>query len=335
MKLLKRYFSLKCESLALNKYLDKSPNVFFLYGSEVVLRNNSKDTLKKYLHTKGFYERRIITKEHFDQIEQTIIESSNGSLFSSKLIIDIYHDQGKIPDQIIKIFELDNISNNENIAIIINSHNEKLNNANKWVKKMDQYALIVECKKLKSFEEKIWLKNQLEFINEADKKKFIQNIYEMNIGNLVAQQNEVDILRLIYKNGMEASGIFINDSAEFIPFELEDEIIAFNTNRALRIINTIKESEAHYAPLLVWIIGKVINNSTAAKQNSNPQSSLQKSGVWSNKISSYINFMKVHSLQKLIDLQKNIYELDLTTKGLNKRNFWNDIDNIIIKMTSN
>ena len=325
---------MKCESLALNKYLDKSQNIFFLYGSEVVLRNNSKNILKKYLDTKGFYERRIITKEHFDQIEQTIIESLNGSLFSSKLIIDIYHDQGKMPDQIIKIFEIDNISNNENIAIIINSHDEKLNSANKWVKKIDQHALIVECKKLKSFEEKIWLKNQLAFIDESDKKKFIQSIYEMNVGNLVAQQNEVDILRLIYKSGMEVSGIFTNDSAEFIPFELEDEVIACNTSRALRIINTIKESEAHYAPLLVWIIGKVVNNSTAAKQNSNPQLSLQKSGVWSNKISSYIDFMRLHSLQKLIDLQKNIYELDLTTKGLSKRNFWNDLDNIIIKMTS-
>ena len=325
---------MKCESLALNKYLDKSQKIFFLYGSEVVLRNNSKNILKKYLDTKGFYERRIITKEHFDQIEQTIIESLNGSLFSSKLIIDIYHDQGKMPDQIIKIFEIDNISNNENIAIIINSHNEKLNSANKWVKKIDQHALIVECKKLKSFEEKIWLKNQLAFIDESDKKKFIQSIYEMNVGNLVAQQNEVDILRLIYKSGMEVSGIFTNDSAEFIPFELEDEVIACNTSRALRIINTIKESEAHYAPLLVWIIGKVVNNSTAAKQNSNPQLSLQKSGVWSNKISSYIDFMRLHSLQKLIDLQKNIYELDLTTKGLSKRNFWNDLDNIIIKMTS-
>ena len=325
---------MKCESLALNKYLDKSQNIFFLYGSEVVLRNNSKNILKKYLDTKGFYERRIITKEHFDQIEQTIIESLNGSLFSSKLIIDIYHDQGKMPDQIIKIFEIDNISNNENIAIIINSHNEKLNSANKWVKKIDQHALIVECKKLKSFEEKIWLKNQLAFIDESDKKKFIQSIYEMNVGNLVAQQNEVDILRLIYKSGMEVSGIFTNDSAEFIPFELEDEVIACNTSRALRIINTIKESEAHYAPLLVWIIGKVVNNSTAAKQNSNPQLSLQKSGVWSNKISSYIDFMRLHSLQKLIDLQKNIYELDLTTKGLSKRNFWNDLDNIIVKMTS-
>jgi DNA polymerase-3 subunit delta len=326
---------LKCESLALNKYLDKSPNIFFLYGTEVVLRNDTKDILKKHLYKTGFHERKLITKEHFDEIEQVIIESSSGSLFGSKLIIDIHHDQGKIPDQIIKIFEIDNIGNNTNVAIIINSHNEKLNSSTKWVKKMDQHALIVECKKLKSFEEKIWLKNQLGFVDDTDMKSFIENIYEMNIGNLVAQQNEVDILKLIYKSGMKASGIFENDSAEFIPFELEDEIVALNTSHALRIIKSIKESEAHYAPLLVWIIGKIINNSTSAKQNSNPELSLQKTGVWSNKISLYINFIKIHSLQKLIGLQKNIYELDLTSKGLNKRNFWDDIDNIIIKMTSN
>ena len=326
---------MKCESLALNKYLDKSPNIFFLYGTEVVLRNDTKDILKKHLYKTGFHERKLITKEHFDEIEQVIIESSSGSLFGSKLIIDIHHDQGKIPDQIIKIFEIDNIGNNTNVAIIINSHNEKLNSSTKWVKKMDQHALIVECKKLKSFEEKIWLKNQLGFVDDTDMKSFIENIYEMNIGNLVAQQNEVDILKLIYKSGMKASGIFENDSAEFIPFELEDEIVALNTSHALRIIKSIKESEAHYAPLLVWIIGKIINNSTSAKQNSNPQLSLQKTGVWSNKISLYINFIKIHSLQKLIGLQKNIYELDLTSKGLNKRNFWDDIDNIIIKMTSN
>ena len=326
---------MKCESLALNKYLDKSPNIFFLYGTEVVLRNDTKDILKKHLYKTGFHERKLITKEHFDEIEQVIIESSSGSLFSSKLIIDIHHDQGKIPDQIIKIFEIDNIGNNTNVAIIINSHNEKLNSSTKWVKKMDQHALIVECKKLKSFEEKIWLKNQLGFVDDTDMKSFIENIYEMNIGNLVAQQNEVDILKLIYKSGMKASGIFENDSAEFIPFELEDEIVALNTSHALRIIKSIKESEAHYAPLLVWIIGKIINNSTSAKQNSNPELSLQKTGVWSNKISLYINFIKIHSLQKLIGLQKNIYELDLTSKGLNKRNFWDDIDNIIIKMTSN
>ena len=326
---------MKCESLALNKYLDKSPNIFFLFGTEVVLRNSSKDILKKYLDTKGFQEKRLITKEHFDQIEQSIIESSSGSLFGSKLIIDIHHDQGKIPDQIIKIFEIDNISNNENIAIIINSHNEKLNSKTKLYKAMEKNALIVECSKLKSFEEKIWLKAQLEFIPEQDRKNLIQNIYELNAGNLVAQQNEINILKLIYKDGVDISHLFYTDSAEFEPFELEDALTNLNTRHALRITSSIKDSEAHYAPLLVWIIGKIVTSSAIAKQNTNPKLSLEKSGIWSSKIASYMNFIKFHSLQKLISLQKNVYELDLTSKGLSKKNFWDDVDRMIISMTTN
>ena len=50
---------------------------------------------------------------------------------------------------------------------------------------------------------------------------------------------------------------------------------------------------------------------------------------------SYMNFIKFHSLQKLISLQKNVYELDLTSKGLSKKNFWDDLDRMIISMTTN
>ena len=326
---------MKCESLSLGKYLEKSQNIFFIFGSEVVLRNNSKDLIKEYLSQKGFNERRLITKENFDNIEQIIIESSGGSLFGSKLIIDISHDQGRLPDKIEKIFQIENIFNNENIAIIINSHNEKLNSKTKLYKAMEKNALIIECSKLKSFEEKIWLKAQLEFIPEQDRKSLIQNIYELNAGNLVAQQNEINILKLIYKDGVDISHLFYTDSAEFEPFELEDALTNLNTRHALRITSSIKDSEAHYAPLLVWIIGKIVTSSTIAKQNTNPKLSLEKSGIWSSKIASYMNIIKFHSLQNLISLQKNVYELDLTSKGLSKKNFWDDVDKMIISMTTN
>jgi DNA polymerase III delta subunit len=251
------------------------------------------------------------------------------------LIIDISHDQGRLPDKIEKIFQIENIFNNENIAIIINSHNEKLNSKTKLYKAMEKNALIIECSKLKSFEEKIWLKAQLEFIPEQDRKSLIQNIYELNAGNLVAQQNEINILKLIYKDGVDISHLFYTDSAEFEPFELEDALTNLNTRHALRITSSIKDSEAHYAPLLVWIIGKIVTSSTIAKQNTNPKLSLEKSGIWSSKIASYMNFIKFHSLQKLISLQKNVYELDLTSKGLSKKNFWDDVDKMIISMTTN
>ena len=326
---------MKCESLSLAKYIEKFQNIFFIFGPEVVLRNNSKDLIREHLSQKGFNERRIVTKENFDQIEQIIIESSGGSLFGSKLIIDISHDQGRLPDKIEKIFNIDNIFDNENIAIIINSHNEKLNRNTKLYKTMEKNALIIECNKLKSFEEKIWLKSQLEFIPDQYRKDFVQNIYELNAGNLVAQQNEINILKLTYKNGIDVSNLLYTDSAEFEPFELEDAVTNLNTKHALRITSSIKNSDAHYAPLLVWIIGKIVTSSAIAKQNANPKLSLEKSGIWSSKIASYMKFIKFHSLQKLISFQKNVYELDLTTKGLSKKNFWDDVDRIIVNLTKN
>jgi DNA polymerase III delta subunit len=326
---------LKCESLSLGKYLEKSQNIFFIFGSEVVLRNNSKDLIKECLSQRGFNERRVINKENFDQIEQIIIESSGGSLFGSRLIIDINHDQGRLPDKLEKIFQIDKIFNNENIAIIINSHNDKLNSRTRLYKAMEKNSLIVECSKLKSFEEKIWLKSQLEFIPAKDRKNLINNMYELNAGNLVAQQNEISILKLIYKNDIDISNLFHIDSAEFVPFELEDALINLNVKHALRITKSIKDSEAHYAPLLVWIIGKIVTTSAIAKQNTNTRLSLEKSGVWSNKVSSYMNFIKFHSLQELISMQKNVYELDLTSKGLSKNSFWDDIDRMIVNLTTN
>ncbi|NCX30536.1 MAG: DNA-directed DNA polymerase, partial [Proteobacteria bacterium] len=230
---------------------------------------------------------------------------------------------------------LNNISKNQNIALIINSHNEKLNSSTKWVKSMDKVALIVECKKLKSYEEKIWLKHQLDFVNEEDKKFLVQKIYEMNIGNLVAQQNEINVLKLLYKEDINLSSSMVNDNAEFEPFELEDALINLDTKHALRITSTIKESEAHYGPLLVWIIGKIVNNSTIAKQNNNPKASLEKSGIWSSKISNYMKFIKYHPINKLISLQKNVYELDMSSKGLGKKSFWDSLDRMIINLTTN
>ena len=173
------------------------------------------------------------------------------------------------------------------------------------------------------------------FRNEKDRKNIINNMNELNAGNLVAQQNEINILKLIYKKDMDISNLFYTDSAEFAPFELEDALLNLNVRHALRITNSIKDSEAHYAPLLVWIIGKIVTSSAIAKQNTNPRSSLEKSGIWSSKIASYMNFIKFHSLQKLISMQKNVYELDLTSKGLSKKNFWDDVDRMIINLTTN
>ena len=322
-----------CDSTSIEKYIDKSQNVFFTYGPEIILRNNSIDYINNFFKKKDFTEKKIITENNFSNIEQIITENAGGSLFGSKTIIEIIHSGGKVPKEITNIFEINEINRFENIVINIRSSIEKINKSTKWFKLMDNYSLIIECNKLKSFEEKIWIKSQLSFMEDVDAKKYTNRISDIFSGNLVAQQNEINILKLIYSNGDDNEKIDF-DSAEFLPYELEDKIIELNTKYALRIVKSIKKNDEHYGPLLVWIIGKIINASIGGHQNKN---NLEKAGIWRNKIPNYLNFMKHNSLKEIVPLQKKIFELDLASKGLagiTKDQFWQELDNMVIDLTS-
>tara|TARA_B110000003_G_scaffold39213_2_gene36022 strand:+ start:4839 stop:5825 length:987 start_codon:yes stop_codon:yes gene_type:complete len=326
-----------CEATSLTKYIDKSPRLFFIFGPEIILKNTSIDQINEFYKKNGFTEKKAIFEKDFKDIERILIENAGGSLFGSKTIIEIFHNGGKIPKEITNIFEIPNINKMENIVIIIRSALEKINQATKWVKKMNNISLIVQCAKLKPYEEKVWVKGKLTFMNEEDAKNYTDRITDMFSGNLVAQNNEINVLKLTYSEESNNVDIGIDD-AEFLPYQLEDKIIELNTNYALRISKSIKKNDDHYGPLLVFIMGKIINTSVSAYQNINTNSSLEKAGIWKSKIPAYVNFIKKNTLKKMMPLQKKVYELDLAAKGLagiTKDQFWQEIDNMIIDLTSN
>ena len=94
-----------CEATSLNKYIDKSPLIYFIYGSEIVLKNESKKMIKKFLEKSGFSEKIFLDSSQINEIEKTIIENSSGSLFGSKTIIDIELAKGRLPDSLNMVFE--------------------------------------------------------------------------------------------------------------------------------------------------------------------------------------------------------------------------------------
>ena len=307
-----------------------------MYGPEIILKNDSIDRINEFYKKHGFTEKKAIFDKDFKDIEKILIENAGGSLFGSKTIVEIFHNGGKIPKEITNIFEIPNINKMENIVIIIRSAIEKINQKTKWVKRMNDISLIVQCAKLKSFEEKVWVKDRLSFMNERDAKNYTNKITDMFSGNLVAQNNEINILKLTYSEESNNQDIGI-DNAEFLPYQLEDKIIELNTNYALRISKSIKKNDDHYGPLLVFIMGKIINTSVSVHQNINKNSSLEKAGIWRSKMPAYINFIKKNTLKKMMPLQKKVYELDLAAKGLagiTKDQFWQEIDNMIIDLTT-
>jgi DNA polymerase-3 subunit delta len=324
---------LKCDGLSYQKYINKGLNIFFLFGPEVVLKNNAKDDIRVHLAAQGFVEKKIVKDKEIDRLDKVITESIGGSLFASKIIIEISHTKGKIPESIQSIADMDYVRSRDDIAIIIDSHVDKVGSSLKWFKKMEEIALIIESKKLKSFEEKIWLKQQLSFIDSSKRSDLVNKISALSSSNLVAQQNEIKLLKLMSSPENIYSNEPMKDQAEFMPFELEDRIIKGDVKGAIRIVNSIKELESHYAALLVWVVGKIINNAASAMQSSRPDAALIKLGVWNNKVGDYKALMSKFELKDMINFQKKVFQLDLSNKGINKANFWERLTDLIMELT--
>ena len=323
-----------CNATSIKKYLDKSPKIFFLYGSEIVLINDSADQINDFFISKGFSERIILTKENFKDAQKIIMQNAGGSLFGSKVIIEIIHNSSgtTLPKDILSIFDTQNF---DNVVIIVRSTIKKVNKNSAWVKLIDSKALIIECNKLKTYEEKAWVKGRLDFMNKNEADEYTERLTSMFSGNLVAQNNEINFLKLTYSKNTENKKIEYDD-AEFMPYELEDKIIELDTKNAIRIIHTIKKNEDHYAQYLVSIVGSIINISISMFQNK--KLSLEDLGIWRSKVPGYKKFITKCNIKKLMPLQKQIYHLDLASKGLagiSKEQFWYELENMVVQLTSN
>ena len=216
-----------CNATSIKKYLDKSPKMFLIYGSEIVLINDSADQINDFFLKKDFSERIILTKENFKDAQKIVMQNSGGSLFGSKIIIEIIHNSSgtSLPKDILGIFNIDNL---ENVVIIVRSAIKKINKNTSWFKLIDSKALVIECNKLKAYEEKTWVKNRLDFMNVTDIKDYTERLTNMFAGNLVAQNNEINLLKLTYAKDSENKNLDYDD-AEFMPYELEDKIIFFDS----------------------------------------------------------------------------------------------------------
>ena len=323
-----------CNATSIKKYLDKSPKIFFLFGSEIVLINDSADQINNFFVSKGFSERIILTKENFKDAQKIIMQNAGGSLFGSKVIIEIIHNSSgtTLPKDILSIFDT---QNSDNVVIIFRSTIKKVNKNSAWVKLIDSKALIVECNKLKTYEEKAWVKDRLDFMNKIEVNEYTERLTSMFSGNLVAQNNEINLLKITYSKNTENKKIEYDD-AEFMPYELEDKIIELDTKNAIRIIHTIKKNEDHYAQYLVSIVGGIISTSISMFQNK--KLSLEDLGIWRSKVPGYKKFITKCNIKKLMPLQKQIYHLDLASKGLagiTKEQFWYELENMVVQLTSN
>ena len=306
-----------------------------LYGSELIIKQDIADQILQSLKAQGFNDKVSLHQDELDQAEEIIMRNVGGSLFQEKLILHLKHTSGKFPEKIKLILENQHLYNSDNLALIIESSIEKTPASGNWIKNMDEKGLIVNCGKLKTAEEKLWLKRQLEFLPKSLLPMFGGSIFQNNEGNLLGQMNEVRLLRLLFSSDQDIEETETNNivfHSGLSAFELEDVIIDRKFEKVLQTIKFLKEHDSQNSAPLIWMIAKIINACLESSQAANKKSALIKSGVWSSKISQYLSLIKHSKTSEFMKLSNQMLRLDLINKGIIKSNVWEQIEKIILQL---
>ena len=306
-----------------------------LYGSELIIKQDIADQILQSLKAQGFNDKVSLHQDELDQAEEIIMRNVGGSLFQEKLILHLKHTSGKFPEKIKLILENQHLYNSDNLALIIESSIEKTPASGNWIKNMDEKGLIVNCGKLKTAEEKLWLKRQLEFLPKSLLPMFGGSIFQNNEGNLLGQMNEVRLLRLLFNSDQDIEETETNNivfHSGLSAFELEDVIIDRKFEKVLQTIKFLKEHDSQNSAPLIWMIAKIINACLESSQAANKKSALIKSGVWSSKISQYLSLIKHSKASEFMKLSDQMLRLDLINKGIIKSNVWEQIEKIILQL---
>ena len=306
-----------------------------LYGSELIIKQDIADQILQSLKAQGFNDKVSLHQDELDQAEEIIMRNVGGSLFQEKLTLHLKHTSGKFPEKIKLILENQHLYNSDNLALIIESSIEKTPASGNWIKNMDEKGLIVNCGKLKTAEEKLWLKRQLEFLPKSLLPMFGGSIFQNNEGNLLGQMNEVRLLRLLFSSDQDIEETETNNiifHSGLSAFELEDVIIDRKFEKVLQTIKFLKEHDSQNSAPLIWMIAKIINACLESSQAANKKSALIKSGVWSSKISQYLSLIKHSKTSEFMKLSDQMLRLDLINKGIIKSNVWEQIEKIILQL---
>ena len=305
-----------------------------IYGKEMILKNEVKDFLTKDFANQGYGETIIFEANESDGLLSAIQNNLGGGLFGSQLLIKIVHSEGRFPKALTETLEKIDFDNMSNIKIIIDSISESISSNTKWIKNNKELVQIIECTKLKPLDEKKWLRDKLNFLDKKDADSVAKHLFELNSSNLVAHRNDIETLKILHS--AEKDSVSLENSIRssiHVPYELEDCLLNFNEKRSIKILRQIQQNDPNSLALVIWVLDKLISTSLMAKKSPSPKKYLEDTKMWNSKISLYLSFIKEIG-PNLLNLSKDIFEIEKTFKGIKKLDAWMEVERLIIRICS-
>lgn len=309
---------------ALTKQLD---SLYFIFGSELLLLEQSLTHIRKCAKTQGFDQRVSFEVDGNFDWNIIIAELSAVSLFSPKRIIECHLKTGKIGVKGSKALSTIATNMPSDVLFIVSTGKlEFAQQKSKWFKTLETNGNIVQVWEVQRNHLVGWISNHMAELGLEVNTKIAENIAYHTEGNLLASMQEIQKLKMAYPQGninVEDYKQQLSEQSQYTIYNLIDSALMGDGEQMLKIYATMLDDTAMPIILsgaLYREIHAILNMAIELQQVKQVEHVINSHNVWKSRQTIISNALKRLPYQRL---QKNLLSLgriDRSIKGMDNLN---------------
>lgn len=231
--------------------------VYVVGGEEPLLIQESLDALRAAARKQGYAERQVLDVERGFDWGQLSAASASLSLFATRRLIEVNLPGGAPGDDGGKVLrELAQSPAPDTLLILVCGKLEWRSRQSAWYTALEQAGASLYFEALPPARLPEWIGERLRAAGLQASTDAIQLLAERTEGNLLAAQQDIEKLRLLFPDGkldVEAIRSAVADSAHFEAFDLIEKVLAGDSRGVARSLPRLREEGTDlYALLGAW-----------------------------------------------------------------------------------
>lgn len=330
---------LRLEQLASHLQKPLAP-LYLISGDVPLFMQEACDAIRIAAHAQGYVERQTFHVESGFAWQSLMSAANNFSLFSDKQLLELRVTGSSLGDagnKTIQAYAAKPAA--DKVLLVTMNKLEASTQRSAWFQAVANAGVVMQLWPLEKAQLPRWISERLVKAQLQVEPAGVQLLADYAEGNLLAAQQEIDKLQLIYNsnNVIKAEEIAqtINDNARFDVFALSDAALQGDSKRVIRILGNLK-GEGAETVLILWALTRelrsLVNQARLLTQGIAVEKILQEQRVWDKRKPLVRAALQRHSLARLQQLLKQASVVDYMIKGLQTGNVWDELADLSLAL---
>lgn len=307
--------------------------IYLISGDVPLLRQEARDLIRQAAEQAGYsqYQRlEVETGFHWIQLTQL---ANNYSLFGENTLIELHNSTAKFDMDAGKtLMAYCENPPPDKILLIVTSKLSSAQQKTHWYKSIVNHGVVLPIWPIKSHELPQWIRGRMQNTHVKADAASIRLLAEFTEGNLLATQQAILKLRLLYPDqpiGIREMADVISESAQFNVFALSEYLLQGDCRSVIRVLSHLRATDTE-PTLVLWLFARecreLLNMAEQLQQGKSLQTIL--SAQWSTLKPLYSKALHRVEPTRLKQLLLACQQVDQIIKGVTPGDAWSHLTQV-------